>query len=152
MRHAAYTSSILQCAAIKTKRVYVKDSPSQLSLPDMAGCSPFSISISPPGSDAYLWNFGDDNLWTASGKHTFINNGAQPVRKKVSIMAENNFLCRTTSYFWVTIYPNPVARIGVRSEGGYPESVYFKNLSMNSTLCEWLFPDGNTAISCHRQQ
>ena len=145
---AADASSTLQCAGLKTKRVYIKDAPPLLTLPDLSGCSPFSFTIPSPGTDAYLWNYGDDNIWTASSKHTYINNGTKPVRKKVTILAENNNLCRTTSFFWVTIYPNPVAKIGVRSEGGYPETVYFKNLSTNSATCDWLFPDGNTAISC----
>jgi PKD repeat protein len=145
---AADITSILQCTGLITKQVYVKASPPQLSLPDLTGCSPFTISIPSPGSDAYLWNFGDGNLWTGSSNHTFINNSSQPVRKKVSILAENNNACRTISFFWVTIYPNPVAKIGVRSEGGYPEKVIFKNLSTNSATCEWRFPDGSTGISC----
>jgi PKD repeat protein len=145
---AADAASILKCAGLKTKKVYIKDTPPQLSLPDLSGCAPFSISIPSPGTDAYLWNYGDDNIWTASSKHTYFNDGSQPIRKKVTVLSENNFLFRTTSFFWVTIYPSPVAKIGVRSEGGYPEVVYFKNLSTNSNACQWLFPDGNIVQSC----
>ncbi|MDP4292689.1 MAG: gliding motility-associated C-terminal domain-containing protein, partial [Bacteroidota bacterium] len=72
----------------------------------------------------------------------------KPIRRKVSIVTENKLGCHLHSYFWVTIYPVPRAKIRLNSEGGSPENVFLSSLSTNSTACQWLFPDGSSSQDC----
>jgi PKD repeat protein len=147
---AATATNISHCTGLVTKRIYVKALPPVAPVNDIEGCSPVKISLKPAGLEPQLWNFGEDSVWTSSGTHTFINNNTdnKPIRRKVSTITENTFGCRSLSFFWVTIYPVPKAKIRVNSIGGLPESVFLSSLSTNATACEWLFPDGTSSLGC----
>jgi PKD repeat protein len=147
---AASASGISHCSSTAVKRVYVKDAPITLPINDIEGCAPVTLSLKNVGPNVQLWNFGEDNNWSSSGNYTYTNSNSdnKPLRKKVSIVTENSLGCQTVSFFWVTVYPNPVAKIGVRSEGGSPENVFVSSLSTNTTACQWLFPDGTSSQGC----
>ena len=147
---AASASGISHCSGTAVKRVYVKDAPIPLQLKDIEGCAPIKLSLKNVGPDTQLWNFGEDSVWSSSGNYTFTNTNTdhKPIRRKVSVLTENTLGCQTVSFFWVTVFPNPVAKIGVRSEGGSPENVFLSSLSTNTTACQWLFPDGTSSQGC----
>lgn len=147
---AASASGILHCSGTVVKRVYVKDAPTPLPVEDFEGCAPITLSLKASGLDAQLWNFGEDSIWSSSGKYTYTNTNSdnKPIRRKVSILTENTLGCQTVSFFWVTIYPNPIAKIRISSTGGSPENVFVSSLSTNTTACEWLFPNGSSSQSC----
>ena len=145
---AASVSGILHCAATAVKRVYIKASPILLQSKDIEGCSPVSLSLKTAGQEALLWNFGEDSVWSSSGIYTYKNAGDKPIRRKVSVLSENSLGCQASSSFWVTVFPNPIAKIGIRSEEGSPEKVFLNSLSTNTNSCEWLFPDGTSSEGC----
>jgi len=148
---SAFSATVMShCPGSVVKRIYVYALPTVVPVQDIDGCSPVKLSLKPVGSEPQLWNFGEDSLWTSSGNYTYNNNYTdnKPIRRKVSTFTENTFGCRSYSYFWVTIYPVPKAKIGINSLGGLPEMVYLSSLSTNTTACDWLFPDGTSSQGC----
>ena len=145
---ATSASSILHCTGTAVKRVYIKASPIILQHNDIEGCSPVFLSLKTTVQDAQLWNFGEDSVWSSSGMHTYTNTGDKSIRRKVSVLNETTLGCQASSSFWVTVFPNPKARIGIRSEEGSPEKVFLSSLSTSTSACEWLFPDGTSSEGC----
>jgi hypothetical protein len=147
---ASTASNLSHCSGLIVKRIYIKALPPVVPVSDITGCSPVVLNLTPAGAEPQLWNFGEDSTWTSSGQYTYINDNTnnQTIRKKVTTMTENTMGCRSYSTFWVTIYPNPKAKIRLYSAMGSPESVFLTSLSTNATACEWFFPDGSTAQGC----
>ena len=145
---AQSAASLLHCSGTATRKVFVKAIPILSPVKDVEGCAPIALSLKTPGIEGQLWNFGEDNIWTSSGIYTYYNTTSKPVRRKVTVVSENALGCQATAFFWVTIYPNPKAKIGIKTEEGLPEKVFLSSLSTNTTACEWFFPDGSTSQSC----
>jgi PKD repeat protein len=147
---ASTATNLSHCSGLIVKRIYVKALPPAAPVNDITGCSPVVLNLLPAGVEPQLWNFGEDSVWTSSGKYTYHNDNPnnQTIRRKVSTVTENTMGCRSYSSFWVTIYPVPKAKIRLTSVPGLPENVFLTSLSTNTTACEWLFPDGSTAQEC----
>ena len=143
-------ASMSHCPGSVIKRIFVKAMPTVVPVQDMEGCSPVILTLKRTGSEAQMWNFGEDSVWTSSGNYTFVNNNINnyPIRRKVSTYTESTLGCRSYSYFWVTVDPVPKAKIRLTSQGGSPEMVFVSSLSTNSTACSWTFPDGTTSGGC----
>ena len=131
------------CLANIYKMIKVYTTTLNLNLKDTIACSPFHLSLSASSkNDKLLWNFGDDNTWYSKCDKVYVNKDDKPVRRKVTVISNNDHGCNTTSSFYVTINPSPKSGIEYYTKPGRPEILVYKNTSVLSDSCEWDLPDG----------
>jgi len=131
------------CLANTYKMIKVYTTSLNLDLKDTIACSPFHLSRSISSKkDKLLWNFGDDNTWYSKCDKIYVNKEDKPVRRKVTVVTDNDQGCNTTLSFYVTINPSPKSSIEYYTKPGRPEILVYKNKSVLSDSCEWDLPDG----------
>jgi PKD repeat protein len=121
-----------------------------------------SNSYDPNGSTlTYTWNFGDETQSTEENPvHTFINNTANPIQFKVTLIVTNiNGLSSDPASITITVNPAPVNNLlpqakftATPTTGTLPLLVTFTDQSTPVNdgsviqLYEWDFGDTNTAL------
>ena len=53
-------------------------------------------------------------------------------------------LCTDSAMIHINVIPSPTAKVTLNDAGGYPDTVYYYNKSINYTSTEWKLPDGTT--------
>lgn len=92
---------------------------------------------------AYHWDFDTGNAADTSNLTTPSFSYNQPGIYNVSLISQTAFGCQDTAFDVLTVYPQPIAQIGVDSlRGCVPFNVNFNDLSQFNNNRRWLV-DGN---------
>lgn len=114
------------------------------------GIRPFLVEFTNSSlyGEQFIWDYGDGVTSTVSSPthtHTYANAGVYTVR----LTAVNAYASHTrvrTNY--IGVYNAPVANFtGYPTSGVAPLVVYFDNTSINATMQQWTFGDGQTTVA-----
>nr|WP_319401619.1 PKD domain-containing protein [uncultured Carboxylicivirga sp.] len=118
---------------------------------DNEGCSPFDVEFQNQSvnADNYLWDFGDGfGSNQISPTHTFSNPLQVPSEYTVKLLAYNNYGCRDSVDYIVTVNPNTLSKFtNDPTPGCSPLAVDFINQSVGASVYEWTFGDGSDAVT-----
>lgn len=113
-------------------------------LSDTAGCRPFTVSFTNNSlyATSYLWDFGDGGTSTQQDpSYTYYNAGTYIVTLTATGPGGVTNAADT-----IIVYESPTAYFTLSPNLVYiPNTVYFYNLSTNSTSWQWSFGDGGTS-------
>jgi len=113
-----------------------------------SGCSPHTVTLPQVvGAVSYNWDFGDGTTGSGpSPQHIYFNNTANVVVYPITLIGENAFGCRDTTFDQVTVFPSPVAQILVApGTGCHPLTATLTNLTTGATSFSWNYGDGQTS-------
>jgi gliding motility-associated-like protein len=146
-----------QCYGMDSVEIVISTIESAFTTDNTVGCSPLTTlfldeSVSNLGTvNQWQWNFGDGTQSTVQNPvHQFLSSGAF----EVSVQVSNEYNCTATysTLVNVTIYPSPVALFSYSPETPtVNEEIEFTDESLNATIWNWFFGDGNNSTEQNPQ-
>ncbi len=139
------------CPASITREIEVLGNPVAAFTPsDNEGCAPLTIDFTNNsiGASTYAWDFGDQIQSAAQNPtHEYTEPGMYTVQL---ISTDANDCFSDTTYFQITVRPNPVSQFTTNAETycARYDTVSIDNQSTGAIQCEFSFGDGNTSVEC----
>ena len=133
--------------ATSNNYVVIAGPSSSFSAATTKGLVPLTITFTntSTGATNYFWDFGDGNTSTSTNPaNIYTNAGTYTVTLYATGSGVTNVLTRAS---YIAAYPKSVSFTGAPTVGVVPLTVYFTNLSTNSTSYLWSFGDGNTSTN-----
>lgn len=113
------------------------------------GCHPLSINFTDQsiGAMHYFWDFGDlSSIDTAANpSHVFTNTTSIPITYTVKLVTTTNDGCVDTVVHSILVNPKVTATFTGNTSGCSPLNVTLTNQSINASIYNWDFGDGNTS-------